>query len=1790
MKNTVRLFGTLSFKLCVVVMVAAFCFGLAACDNGTTSSGGNGEETPGKAVDLISVEANSDAPTRTLTLKFSADIENLSKEDIFFSPDGNNALVTAGALSGTGTTRTLGVTALKAGKLTVRVSKDGYRVAGAKTVDVVLAPPDWKKVTLESAVANGSLGADGKAAVTTSKLSFELSEAIPGLTAENVNVGAGVRKGILEKTGEASYSVNISGFGVDAETGVGTLTVSVNKEGYVVEPSKEVTVYVYKRPASGTGTPVGYFAYTLEDVHTTEISLTFGQVVPGLSAENVILSVVEGNGKVIRGDLSQPRILGDGSAVYTLWIQGDFSYGTTVFVDVVKDGYSFSAADGNDIVMLYYFRDSTFGVVAKSGANDEKKTTTVLTLTFGVDPMLEESDVATTPGYVQISGSAAVAGVRITSFAKVGPGVYEVGIAGFAKDGTLTVKATVPGINFNPASVPVSIFYVAEKIDSLTGLVGFLKSIENGEYVTVKIEPPLTLAGVKNAIAPVMLDGKNIKITLDIADNDKIDELTAGILTACPNLYGIILGQNYKAINSGAFTTDDTATLKEIILDAPLFLGTGSSSDPIPRDILKTPGLSVIINVDQTQSLFTTLTTAGQDTSLAFVKFGEGIDTITTGLFKGCTQVTSYTVPESITKIADGAFDGCSALATLVVEDELVSIGNTSNPSKWPDTLINLTLKKSPAASVVFPKVKVVTLEGDANVVKGNFAVVGGGDNNSIVTDFTLNGTEAPVFGDFELVENITVGTDYSGTLTGSTFNGLAALEAINVLSTNKSYKSVSDVLISFDGTTLIKYPQKMQEGDDISMPAVTIIGESAFKGSKATGIDSWPSGLTTIRANAFEDSKLEAVAIPNTVTSIGKEAFKGCTEIDDDALEFTATSKVATIGDSAFEGCTKIEEVEIPASVETLGTGVFAKCTALATVVIEAASKLETIPASTFEGDTSLATVTINTATKITSIGASAFADCDSLTGFVWPATTVSGTVQNVSIADNAFYSGTAGLATITIGGKLVSLGTGALPANCAKVIVQEAVQSGVKFPATVTEVELGTSAGSVVGGNFNSLIGVKITLNRAWATKAALATSLSTLSGITSLGIGTSFSITGGSSTTLVGSDFDALTSLSEITAAATGYSAVDGVLFSDTTGPVTKTLVRYPIAKTGATYDLAIAITNIGTGAFKNVKNLTTITATASPQGLKVIAEGAFVGSKLQTVSFGDAELTSISATTPPALTTDPPRVGAFENVTSLKSIAGLGGIIGYNTFKGCTKLQAEDTVPVTLTTVTSILDGAFMGCNAAVVQSGDDANKGFIKIVIPLLLTSIGKNAFNGCSELATLTFTAGVDSKLESIGEGAFAYTKIASVAFTGTDPTKCALTTIGALADPDNNPNPVGAFEGATELVSVSFSGETANLVIGSNTFKGCEKLKAGTALDALTLTGATTIGSGAFYGCKSTTFTTMVIPATVTAIGDDAFRGCESLVTLTPGTGLRTVGNGAFVGTKLATVTFQDGLTGIGTIPTGSVTGAFEGVTDLETVNLGTVGTGFIIGKNAFKGCTKLNALDLDGVVSIGASAFESCNAAAASSPPPNGFTKVTLPSTLTTIGNRAFAATSLVELTLGASFAPTAANLGSDIFASNTALKQLVLNASLYNNAIASKLPVTNFDTVTLGISQGGFNFSGFTALETVNVELAAGVTTPVAIVNGNFGTVNTIKKVDFKTAVAHTVAAGSFNSAALTSVVFGTGVDSVVIAGPVSFPMVVLEEYDDDYFMTLKDAYGAGVVGTYELDRTKGWKKNP
>ena len=136
----------------------------------------------------------------------------------------------------------------------------------------------------------------------------------------------------------------------------------------------------------------------------------------------------------------------------------------------------------------------------------------------------------------------------------------------------------------------------------------------------------------------------------------------------------------------------------------------------------------------------------------------------------------------------------------------------------------------------------------------------------------------------------------------------------------------------------------------------VTALGDGLFKGNK-TIRSFYPhhcGWFTTIGAEAFADSSVEYVELFGSITEIGDEAFRNCTNI----TELTLPESLTTIGSGALEGCTGITELTLPESLTTIGAGAFKGCTGIAELTLPAS--LTSIGSGALEGCTGLEKLTV--------------------------------------------------------------------------------------------------------------------------------------------------------------------------------------------------------------------------------------------------------------------------------------------------------------------------------------------------------------------------------------------------------------------------------------------------------------------------------------------------------------------------------------------------------------------------------------------------------------------------------------------------------------------------------------------------------------------------------------------------------------------------------------------------------------------------------------------------------------
>jgi len=173
---------------------------------------------------------------------------------------------------------------------------------------------------------------------------------------------------------------------------------------------------------------------------------------------------------------------------------------------------------------------------------------------------------------------------------------------------------------------------------------------------------------------------------------------------------------------------------------------------------------------------------------------------------------------------------------------------------------------------------------------------------------------------------------------------------------------------------------------------------------------------------------------------------------------------------------------------------------------------------------------------------------------------------------------------------------------------------------------------------------------------------------------------------------------------------------------------------------------------------------------------------------------------------------------------------------------------------------------MNGTVLVKYNGSAAN-----VTIPAGVTAIGNEAFAGCASLTSVT----IPSSVTTIDYGAFAECdSLAGI----------TLPFVGNTLNGTKNTNFGYIFGAVTGYYNEDYVPLSLRTVV---------------------ITGGSSIGSSAFYGC--TGIASITIPAGVTAIGNEAFARNRSLTSVTIPASVMSIGEGAFMScTGLTSVTFE--------------------------------------------------------------------------------------------------------------------------------------------------------------------------------------------------------------------------------------------------------------------------------------------
>ncbi len=368
------------------------------------------------------------------------------------------------------------------------------------------------------------------------------------------------------------------------------------------------------------------------------------------------------------------------------------------------------------------------------------------------------------------------------------------------------------------------------------------------------------------------------------------------------------------------------------------------------------------------QSVKASLRTIGKNafkgcTSVEEVTIPKGILTVSNSAFEGCSGLTDVTIAAKT--INAKAFAECKNLKAVKMEEGVTTIqgmafANTQiSAVTIPSTLTTAgttkegTIEKGPFAGTMIATVhgqtedsteaqEGATILPETKKIPDNLFL---GCTSIIDVQIPETVTEIgqKAFKDASSVENVTfaVNTE-TGKVKGVEKIGISAFDGCSSLQELVLPETVTEVLqgafanegalVKADmsrAASLKKWDKESFKGDtalaEVVLPTaggITAIPDGAFAGcTSLTGENlKIPKNIVTITANAFKESGLKKLYIPNQVTMIGASAFEACKNLEDVHI----SNNISIISQSTFKNCEKLKKIEIPVKVEKIGTNAF--------------------------------------------------------------------------------------------------------------------------------------------------------------------------------------------------------------------------------------------------------------------------------------------------------------------------------------------------------------------------------------------------------------------------------------------------------------------------------------------------------------------------------------------------------------------------------------------------------------------------------------------------------------------------------------------------------------------------------------------------------------------------------------------------------------------------------------------------------------------------------------------------
>lgn len=409
--------------------------------------------------------------------------------------------------------------------------------------------------------------------------------------------------------------------------------------------------------------------------------------------------------------------------------------------------------------------------------------------------------------------------------------------------------------------------------------------------------------------------------------------------------------------------------------------------------------------------------------NLASVTLSNSLTKILQNTFEGCISLTSIEIPEGVELISEKAFTGCSSLESIKLSSSLTSIENLSFSGC---SNINTIVSKIDNPFKITEGVFETSIYENANLyipigTKEKYKEVSAWNKFKRIID---SAEQNVISGDTIAIDNLC----YELNVTEKVACVVGVSDAVR-------YDNEGEYII-FPSIGELSIPERIKyKGTEYS---VTSIGDRAFRGVRI-GTITIPNSVETIGQEAFlGDKKTESGYVSNLimgtgVKSIGYAAFgtssagikvhisdlvAWCNISHGGGIGLSSSSNPLAFGHLYMNG-QEVNQLEIPSGITTIKSMAFFGCSSITSLIIP--NSAASIESSAFAYCDNLTSLTISNG--VATIGKEAFKSCEGLSLITIPESVT-------TISESAFY-GCRGLTSITIPKNVSSIGKCAF-ANC--------------------------------------------------------------------------------------------------------------------------------------------------------------------------------------------------------------------------------------------------------------------------------------------------------------------------------------------------------------------------------------------------------------------------------------------------------------------------------------------------------------------------------------------------------------------------------------------------------------------------------------------------------------------------------------------------------------------------------------------------------------------------------------